>query len=436
MSRRPGQLLNIFRQELLANLLWKLFNVLGMQGSVLLSTVIVARLLGLQDFGAYAVIVTTVMAVAGVSQAGTSLTATKFVGEYLVKDKAQVSRVLRMCLLTTLAIAGLTAALLALAAPAIAADVLGKPHLELYVRWAGAAAACQTVAVFQNGALEGFGAFRQLSRLSVTAGLVHLLATALGAWLWGLDGAVAGFGLAMLARLVLFSALLSSVRAEHGIPGKAEVTASDWRELLAFTLPAGLASLVTLPCLWLVTALVARQPGGLELTGLFMAANQIRMVVVQLPIMLNAVAFSVLSRKKGQGLAREFQQVFWSNLFATAVVSTLVVAVLCIFAAPILGLYGSKFVQGQALLLVLLCAVIPETLALAAYQLVQSSGRMWASLLLIVGPRDLAYLGLSALLMPALGITGVGVAYLSVQVFSLISTILVGGRTAPIRAGR
>ena len=426
MTNRAQDLLRVFKGELLSAVFWKLTNAVGLQGSVLLSAVIVARLIGLESFGAYGVIVTTVMAVAGAAQAGTSLSAIKFSGEYLHKDPAQVSRALYMCRVVTFAIAGATTTVLAVSAPWIATQVLDNPQLTDYLRWAGIAAACQTIAVYQNGALEGFGEFKVVSRVGLIAGTVHLIITALGAWLGGLDGAVLGFIGAMIVRLALYSRALAHARRLHGIPARASISREHWRTFMAFTLPAGLASLVTLPCLWFVTALVARQPDGLLLVGLFMAANQIRLAVVQLPIMLNSVSFSVLSRLKGQGRRADFGGVFWSNMAAGALLSIVIVGVVGLLAEPVLRLYGPQFAQGQWVLLIFPASVIPEILALSAYQLVQSSGRMWRSLLFIIGPRDGLYLLLAFVWLPVHGLPGVAAAYLVAQAVSLASTLLVG----------
>src|SRR5512139_2416282 len=77
------RILQTFRERLLAGFSWSLMSTLSLQGSVLLTSVIVARLLGLEDFGIYALLVGTVMTVAGIAQGGTGLIATRFVGELL-----------------------------------------------------------------------------------------------------------------------------------------------------------------------------------------------------------------------------------------------------------------------------------------------------------------------------------------------------------------
>ena len=100
------------------------------------------------------------------------------------------------------------------------------------------------------------------------------------------------------------------------------------------------------------------------------------------------------------------------------------------FMGAISGLAGVYLVEMavgslHSTLLVMLLAVIPETLGLAAYQLVQSSGRMWQSLFLIVGPRDLLYLLLSSIWISSYGLTGAASAYLVAYTLGCVATILV-----------
>ncbi len=128
-----------------------------------------------------------------------------------------------------------------------------------------------------------------------------------------------------------------------------------WR----FGLPAGLAGFVTMPVLWFVTVLVARLPDGLALVAMFSVAHQVRLAVLQLPSLLNAVSFSLLSRLKGQNASADFRSVFWSGVGVSLAFSACVVAVLILAAEPVLGLYGRGFEDGRWVLVLLLVSTLP-----------------------------------------------------------------------------
>ena len=416
--------LQTFRERLMSGFSWNLVSAFALQGSVLLTSVVVARLLSLQDFGIYAVLISTVMTVAGVAQGGTGLIATKFVGELLGSDTARVGRILRMCTLLTGLTGAVTAVLLFLLAPVVAGDLLGKPQVEPYVRWVAIAIIFQVAVAYQYGALQGFGAFRQISRAGVIAGLLHFGVSIAGAWMGGLLGALIGFTLASASRAVIFSGALRQVCRDHHISASRQIRPEDWRLVWTFALPASLAGLVTLTSLWGVTVLVARQPDGLAWVAVFSVLHQLRLSVLQLPTVLNAVSFSVLSRLKGRGQHDIFRGVFWTNMVLGLSFAIFLVAGLVIFARDVLSMFGPGFVRGSNALTVLLVSTIIELAAVTAYQLIQSAGQMWRSLFIVTVPRDALYVTLSIVLISAHGVLGTAIAYCAAWSIALTSISL------------
>ncbi len=431
MTSLTARVLTTFRERLLAGFSWNVLSAVALQGSVLVSTIIVARLLGLQSFGVYSVLVATVMTIATVAQSGTGLVATKYVAEFLATDIARVGRLLTMCRVLTLATGTLAAVLVIAAADFIGDDLLGRPGLVLQVRLIALATLFQVSVAYQFGALQGFGAFRELSRAGVIAGTGHIAFTALGAWIGDISGAAIGFVVASGFRMAVFSWVLRGVCRRHGVVERAPAGREEFRLVWRFGLPAGLAGFVTMPCLWLVTVLVARLPDGLTLVAMFSVAHQVRQAVLQLPSLLNAVSFSLLSRLKGQNASVDFRNVFWSGVGISLSFATCVVVALILAAEPVLGLYGRGFEGGRWVLVLLLLSALPEILATSFYQLIQSAGRMWHSLFLIAVPRDVLYLALAAVYLPTHGVAAAAMAYLAAHVVGLVATVVLARLFAP-----
>ncbi|MDP1537835.1 MAG: oligosaccharide flippase family protein [Burkholderiales bacterium] len=423
-SNALSRLVHTFRERLLSGFSWNVLSAIALQGSVLLSSIVVARVLGLTSFGAYSILVSTVMTVAAIAQGGSGLVATKYVAEFLASEPDRVGRVLNMCRVFAMVTGACTAALVFAAAGVISGDLLGRPELAVLMRLAAAAVFFQVSVSYQFGALQGFGAFRELSRAGVLTGLGHIAFTIIGAWLGQLTGALLGFVLASAFRTAVFAYVLKTVRRSHGVPESSAVDHNEFRLLWRFALPAGLAGFVTMPCLWLVMVLVARLPDGLGLVAILSVAHQVRLAALQLPSLLNAVSFSVLSRLKGLDETLGFRRVFWSNLAMNVVFSTLVVALLILAADPVMRIYGREFAGGRWVLVLLLVSVLIEMLAMTFYQLIQSAGRMWQSLFLIGIPRDFLYLLLASQLLPTFGLIGAGYAYLAAWTFALLAILV------------
>ena len=414
-----------FRERLLSGFSWNLLSTAALQGSVLLSTVVVARLLPLESFGAYAVLVTTAMTTAAIAQGGAGIFATKFVGERASQPE-QVARILKLCAAIALATGLIATLILLLGASTLASLVLGNPALETPARLVALAVVFQVSVAYRHGALQGLGAFRQISMAGAAAGAGHLIFISVGAWKGALEGALIGFVAASAFRALCFHLALSRVRREHHIPSGVTIDPADYRLIWSFALPASLAGYVTMPCLWLVTVFVTRLPDGLSMVALFSVAHQIRMAILQLPALLNGVAFAILSRMQGQKEGEDFRQVFWTNIVINLCFTLSVVGLLMLAAPQVLALYGSECTPGAALLMVLLASVIPEVLGMNLYQLVQTTGRMWRSLALLVVPRDLMYLFVAVAFLPRYGVMGAAIAYLLAQTVGLLLTALIG----------
>lgn len=424
-------MINTVRSRLLSGFGWSALSGFSLQGSTLIAGLVLSRLLAIEEFGAYAVLVATATMVAGLAQGSVGLVSTKYVGEYLHGSPERVARILRMGAQITVFTGTCAAAILYVGAPAIAVHLLGKPAVEPHLTWIAPGVLFQAVTAYQLGALQGFGAFRAVSRVGVVAGVFHVGASCLGAAFMGIEGALAAYSLSQLTRTVLLHRVLLLERHDHQIPSFRPVHGSDRRLLWTFALPTSLAGFVTLPCLWAATVLITRQPDGLVWAALFTVCHQLRQAALQLPTLLNGVTFSVLSRLKGQGARGEFHHVFWSNVFLNVGLITLLAGTISIAATFVLSLYGPTFSVGSTLLILLMASTVPEVIAASAYQIVQSNGRMWASLLFVVIPRDLGYVALCVMLLPLLRIQGAGIAYLAAQAFSALAVIAIASSRAP-----
>jgi O-antigen/teichoic acid export membrane protein len=237
---------------------------------------------------------------------------------------------------------------------------------------------------------------------------------------------VIAFAVSSITRWWVFRQAMQMACKEYGITINRQIFSEDWTLIWRFALPAGLASFITLPCIWGVTALVARQPGGVAWVGLFFVSHQLRQLVLQLPAVLNNVVSSVLGRLKSQGDGCVYWQVFRLNLLVGGGFAALISGLLALLSEPVLSLYGHGFLVGQGLLLILMLSVVPEAIGTTAYQLVQSSGKMWSSLFFIIMPRDLSYLLLAAWALPIWGLIGAGWAYAVAYSIGCVMTFVVG----------
>lgn len=421
----------ILRDYLLSGFLWSLLASLLNQGSTVVSSLLLARILGLEDFGHYAIGLTLVMTAAMIAQGGAGLVAAKFIAEFRGAQISRVGGILRLCRFLTLGTGLCGAALVLFSAPFLATSIYGSDELILPLKIAAVSVFFQTGVAYLQGSLQGFGAFRSLSHIGLLAVVAHIVVTCCGALWGGLVGATVGLAVSSMCRYAVFYWALSKVVRGHGISGEEPLTSHDWPLVWRFALPAGLSGFVTVPAQSVVMAILARLPGGAELVGLYAAATQIRLIALQMPTLLNSVTVSVLNNLKGKAQHGEFRSLYATNAVATVFAALLVLIPLALFLPQVLAAYGESFVWQGWYAHVLLLSVLPEVVSSALYQMVQAAERMWQSLLWIAIPRDFSFVALSFVWSAADPLMGVAVAYLCAQLISVSATWMIARK--PIR---
>ena len=154
--------------------------------------------------------------------------------------------------------------------------------------------------------------------------------------------------------------------------------------------------------------------------ALFSAANNIRILVMFLPNVMNSVGLSVLNNEKGKGDRSHYNRVFRSNVACIFLVSLGGVLAVGVFGRPILQLFGKDFAAGYTLLWFLLASSLFEGLSIALYQYVQSKAKIWHSFFSINIPREAFFVVATYYLVQSYGGAGMAAAYMGSAILGLI----------------
>src|SRR3990170_1825677 len=85
------------RDRLIKGTVLNLIAVAFNQGSSLIVNIIVARILMMQSFGEYAMVQSTLLTLAVISQLATGYTASKYLAEYRTSDPKKAGRIMGLC---------------------------------------------------------------------------------------------------------------------------------------------------------------------------------------------------------------------------------------------------------------------------------------------------------------------------------------------------
>ena len=177
------------------------WNTLGSavaQGGSFVSSIVVARVLGKEAFGQFAMIQSTVVALSVLAGLGLGITATKFVSEYRTSQPEKLGSILGLSSMVAWLGAICFAIGMALVGPTISGSLAAATRIStIYILFIAANA-------YQLGALAGFEAFPRIARIGVIYGAANVLLTWSFAHWWGLNGAVLSQGAAAFLLWLLY----------------------------------------------------------------------------------------------------------------------------------------------------------------------------------------------------------------------------------------
>jgi O-antigen/teichoic acid export membrane protein len=366
-------------------------------GGAAITSIIVARLLGVRESGDVAYLVWLALFIATVLDGGMSSAAVRFLPELRGREEAEAARhaagaMLRwMLLLILLAAAG--AGGLVFFAPAL----VETPALWILVV---VCAVLQALSVFVTFCLRGNRDFALAARLTSVSTLVQLAAVSAGAAMYGVTGAVGGYA---IGYLILSAATLRCLDPRTAI-------APDLRaRVLRYAAYAWVGNVANAFVWSRAELLFLERSHGAEAVGLFAAALALTGLATRLPLMLTLGVLPMLAEHKG----REDMQ----GLRDAAVTGTRLLALLlfpcCLGVAAVMpvllpALYGAAFAQAVPAAIILSLAAVVSLGATVFMNVIWAVERSDVFFLLALGGAVLALVaGLTVI--PGYGVIGAAV---------------------------
>ena len=370
------------RNELASNAFWSAVGEAIFRGTALVTTAIVARLLGAADFGVFGLVRNGAAQFGGLGTSGLGLTANRFLPAYRHEDRERAGALIGTSLGISAFVGLALAAAGLLASEWIAVSLLGKPELVQAVRLGVGLVAITGINGAQLGVLQGLEAFRPLALGYLLSGVVGGGALLLGAHFFGLPGALAGLALVAVVNLLMFQLVIAREARRHSL----QVLWERWRLLTpilrGFALPTALIAVAIGPLRWLAESLLVRTSGFNE-AGLFYAGMIVFSLVVGLVTTLHSPLLSMVARRSAEG---KLGRLRWISLYASWYAFLAVSLPMVLFPdLPGWVLGGDYRLPGfvRVLLLILLYSGL-QSYAQGLTRAIAQSGSMWFLLVLSI----------------------------------------------------
>ena len=345
-----------------------------------LQTVLIARALGITDYGVYGLIFGTIGLAASVASLQMGLTGTVFVSRYRETDKAKAALIIALLTSFSLGIGVLFVVCTIPFAGQIARLLLGSAGSEMEIVLGSIIVAFAIINGVQDGVIQGFEDFRAvaLTRLLATITMLALIHPATVKF--GLLGTMAVAILGQVIKFMLLVAKLKQLVRQHNFPPRG--IGMRLRDvILGFSLPAMLASLLTGLVSWYGTFLLTRQSNGFDSLAVVNMGLQWRAPIFFLTSSISSVAIPAISRhfqadNHGAGRALHRKVLLINGGFGL-----LACFVLIALSSLILPLYGPGFLGGALVFSLIVASAVPQVIAGVYLQNFVAKGRMWQQLL-------------------------------------------------------
>jgi O-antigen/teichoic acid export membrane protein len=399
------------------------------QGGTFLGNLLVARVVGVDQFGAFTVVQVTALSLATIMQLSLWLTTTHFMAQSIALDAERAGRTIATLQLVARVLATISVLVVLAGSGWYSAAVFEDPALQVALIAASGAVAGSILYSHQAGALVGLQAFRQHALAALVPGVVQLASVFVGAKLYGYVGALVGLSFGAVVRCVFAGWALRAALRTRDIPKRRPDVRAMWRELVAFAAPASANALTYAGAAWAASGIIVQQH-GMAGFALYAACLNIRTMVMFVPLQANTVSVALLSRLSVAADQATFRRGFWSNLGMLVLTSALFALIISFFSVELLGLYGREFVNGRDLLITLMIGCAFEAAGYGITQSYSSRGRMWTMFFLGALPRDITFLCVLFYLSKSYGLAAAGWAF----VISWTAYLLMLG--VNLRAGR
>jgi O-antigen/teichoic acid export membrane protein len=401
-----------------------LYNFIGSafsQGSTLIANIIVSRMLGKILFGEYSTILVTLTAVANFSLLSMSSVVGKYSAEYREKDKDLAARAISLCSRISNAVGLIGLVLMAVLAAPVAKYVLKDEGLATPILIGSIFVFAQNRALFLYALMAGLEEYQPSAIASMWSGVAYVAFIVTGAHFNQLLGAVAGLSAAAVVFwLCLLSVAIPALKA-HGLPKIKKLDAFEKEILVHFAMPAIASGLLLIPGFWWLAAYLFRLfgPGP---AAIFSACNNIRVLILFVPLVIGVVGNSVLNNTLGTEHYHRARQLM---TVAIALFTAVVVAIVVLFGRSVLQIFGDQYSGGYTVLVVMALSTIPEALGIAFRQRINANRLIWSWFLCVVLPWQTVEFGFSLWAIPKYGAMGAAISYgAGAVVFALSSWIL------------
>lgn len=283
-------------KELINNSFWSVGGAIASKGLLFLVWILVGRILGSASYGEFGIIRNTVLMFATFSGFGLGLTATKFVSEYMHRDRNMVVTTINVTYFFGIFMGILISVLFYLFSQQLSVT-LKAPQLLFDLKICSIILFFSSLNGIQIGILQGFQKFKEIAKVNIIQSIICFPLYILGAIYFGVHGAVIAFLVSYILICILCSFFIKDIFAKNNITFSFLSVKKGFSILYTYSLPTFISGLMVSPIKWICDTILISS-AGFKSMGIFTAALTFNNIVMVMASMISGPLLTTLASKK------------------------------------------------------------------------------------------------------------------------------------------
>lgn len=357
----------LIKSSLFKDSFWALFGNSVAKALALIIGIVIANLLGSEDYGKYGLIKSTLISISVFSTFGLGITGTKYIAQYKDLNKSLINNICHDIINISLYTSGIIALIIIIFAEQIA-NYLEMSDIVSTLRISCIAIVFNAINTAQTGILSGFKKFKTISNYNLITGIYLCLAAIISTYYAGLNGAILALSSSYLINFILNHYTLKKIKGKF--PPKSNEY-SFTKEMIGFSLPLALQEGLQSISNWLTIVVLVKLSCYSEY-GIYSAAAQWTAAISFIPAILKNVTLSYLSDQNNNN-KRIVKLMLYANLASSGGFFLII-----LFASPFISTwYGSSYNGVEIVLNILIFSSVLGSLGSVYIQELISKGKNW-----------------------------------------------------------
>ncbi len=369
------------KKDLLKGTSWILASTIFSKILIFCATIAVTHILMKEVYGQLGIIRSTVQMFLAVSSFGIGATATRYIAEYRNKDINYAIKTYWVSSIFIGTIATIASIVLICSSSYIGNEMLNAPHINENLKIAAFILFFSLLNGVQSGALSGFEDFKHMAFVNILNGVLEIILLPLGAYLFGLTGAVLGFGSCFLIVFIFNTYYVNKHLRVTGVKVFSLLTklkCTDFSILYKFSLPMALSSWIIIIAYWIAKTMLIKDSDFGAMAN-YDVAEQIKAQLLFIPGILAQVLLPIITNRLSDNHSERSHSLARMNIKLNIFITTILFVIVLICGKYILLIYGSDYTSIFPLYLLCFSTII-DSVCNSYVPIIIANNKVWSVL--------------------------------------------------------